>query len=310
MGLVPLALCVRRRRLDVLRPRGGAGEWATLVVPAAATASARAAAGRPQRRLLLRQRHLHLRSVQRMAAGPRLLGGVPLGRPVARDRHTGALPEPGLRPRDRPLAGARAGGGPTRERAASSIHPCLGFRAGAARRDRLARGAAAASARSLGAGAVALVFAVGAPRALLGPPQRLSAAGLRAADRCSSAWCSSRAPAARRAGARRALRSLALPIAVPGLGLLAARPALRLRGGCCVRGPARARRGAAGGCARCCCSRPLSRAASRSTPGATCSAPSRRCTGSRRAWRAATSRGGRPTSFASRSARASWPRAG
>ena len=37
MGLVPLALCVRRRRLDVLRPRGGAGEWATLVAPAAAT---------------------------------------------------------------------------------------------------------------------------------------------------------------------------------------------------------------------------------------------------------------------------------
>ena len=37
MGLVPLALCVRRKRLDVLRPRGGAGEWATLAVPAAAT---------------------------------------------------------------------------------------------------------------------------------------------------------------------------------------------------------------------------------------------------------------------------------
>ena len=38
LQLVPLALCARRRRLDVLRPRGDPVEWATLVVPILVTA--------------------------------------------------------------------------------------------------------------------------------------------------------------------------------------------------------------------------------------------------------------------------------
>jgi hypothetical protein len=37
LQLVPLALAWRRRRLDVLRPRGGAAEWVTLAVPIAVT---------------------------------------------------------------------------------------------------------------------------------------------------------------------------------------------------------------------------------------------------------------------------------
>ena len=36
--LVPLALAWRRRRLDVLRPRGSAREWLALVLPTTVTA--------------------------------------------------------------------------------------------------------------------------------------------------------------------------------------------------------------------------------------------------------------------------------
>ncbi len=76
----------RRRRLDVLRPRGRRREWAGARGSAASHRRARAAARAPDGWLRLRQRHLHLLRVQRVAAAAWLSPRPRAGRRSRRSR--------------------------------------------------------------------------------------------------------------------------------------------------------------------------------------------------------------------------------
>ena len=191
-----------------------------------------------------------------MAAGPRLLGGVPLGGAVARDRDTGALPEPGLRPRDRPPPGARPGGRPARERAARlSIRSrrsgwCCSSRSSGSRRGScFASGRAWVRRRGAGVRRRAHALYWGHHNGFLQQGYALPIAGLRPA-------CCSRAPARPRAGGRRARRCWRCRSRSWSRSTCRSCPCSASRPRWHSRRPVRrCGRDGVGGCASCCCSR-------------------------------------------------------
>ena len=308
LHLAPTAICVRRGRLDVLRPRGAPLEWVSLAVPIALAATLALLPVTKDGGFSFGNDTYTYSAFSEWLQTHAFSETCRLGGAVAGHRDPGALPEPGLRPGHRPLARAGAGGRPTRDRT-RRLPVDVRVRARASDRGAVARGATTAAPRVRRGRSDGARVRGGAPRALLGPPQRLPAARLRAADRRLRTGSPRSRPAPRalaaldRGAPRAALR-------VPGLGLPAAPAPPRLRG--------RGRSGAgaaAGATTRGACgashgSPPPSSAASPSTRRATSSAPSRHCTASRPASRAGTSPGAPPTSSSSRSARACWHRAG
>ena len=177
--LVPLALAWKRRRLDVLRPRGPARAWLALVVPATATA---VVALLP----VLRTNGFAIgNDTYTYCAFSEWLQHHGFSEPCPLDPYSPVTGIPWLwaaaplRPRDRPSAGARPGG---RESAglAARLPGDRGLRDGGGHR-RPVPGRPTGPALRLGVGrGRGARFRGRAARPLLGAPQRLPPADVRA----------------------------------------------------------------------------------------------------------------------------------